>query len=257
MQTRPLNPRQLKFLRLYLGKHPHLHGNATACYQAVYNLESERSAQVCASKLLGRPLIKAAIDRAEQSAFKQLNVDAAFVLAENLRMYKRAMGDDSYEHVEVKADPVTGVDVVTVSEQRGYDPATAHKALTSIGQHKDVQAYTQTIEHSHTHYLEQRLAARSKLIEGRAAAAPSSLLEHGDYAQVTIDPSVVEGAQVVAHRNGVGDDSNARMHIDDEAHASHTPVGEVEKRVHRGGGQAIASRGKDVPARDAQRATAK
>lgn len=160
-----------QFLKLYLGKTP-IAGNATQCYKAVYGNDlPERSAQSGASRLLQLDHIKRAIIKAEALALKRLAVDAQYVLEENMRLYSRAMGDDSYDEVRVFTDPDTGQERVELAERRSYDPATAHKALTSIGQHRDVQAFTQTVEHTHTHVLEQRLAARSKIIEGRSIAS--------------------------------------------------------------------------------------
>ena len=63
-----------------------------------------------------------------------------------------------------------------------------------IGNHRDISAFTQNIEVSHTHHLEQRLAARSKLIEGSAqvldAPRPSTVTSQ--------DRVALPGAQVVA-----------------------------------------------------------
>lgn len=163
-----LNGLQRQWVKLYTGRSK-IAGNATQCYKAVYGLTNERSAQVGGSRLLANPNVQAILAQAEARAMEQLSIDAKFVLAESLRLYQRAMGDDAYDHVTVETDPETGEERVSVREQRSYDPATAHKALQAIGQHKDVQAFTVTVEHNHTHHLEQRLAARSKVIEGRAA----------------------------------------------------------------------------------------
>ena len=95
------------------------------------------------------------------------------------------MGDEAYDHVETRVDPDTGAELVTHREERSYDPATAHKALTSIGQHKDVQAFAVTVEHNHTHRLEQALARRGKQIE---AAAEARTIEHAPQAAELVAP---------------------------------------------------------------------
>ena len=162
-----LNQRQRRFLKLYLGD-SEIAGNGTRCYMAAYSQENIQCAQRSASKLLKNPHVRALIDKVESAAFEELQIDAKYVLGQSIRLLDRAMGDDSFDVVEVETDPDTGSERVSVTSQRSYDPATAHKALQLIGQHKDVQAFQVTVEHNHTHHLEQRLAARSKLIEGRA-----------------------------------------------------------------------------------------
>lgn len=162
-----LNQRQRLFVKLYLGSTA-IHGNGTRCYMAAYETENVLAAQRSASRLLKNQDVQAIITAVETAALEQLQVDATFVLGESLRLYQRAMGDDSFETVEVDTDPETGCERVNVTSRRDYDPATAKAALQLIGQHRDVQAFTQTVEHNHTHHLEQRLAARSAVIEGRA-----------------------------------------------------------------------------------------
>jgi hypothetical protein len=178
---------------------------------------AERSAQVGGARLLALPHIKEAITKANE---------IALAVRENLRLYARAMGDDSYDHIKVDIDPDTGAERVHVTEHRSYDPATAHKALQSIGQHKDIQAFTQTIEHNHTHQLEQRLAARSKVIEGRAqvltaaggAGLPDPLPgQHAD----PVD-AVAMHDDDAEHASPMGED-----------HAGHGAGGAGAKRVHR------------------------
>lgn len=226
-RTRAMKFRHRQFLKLYLGQTP-IAGNATQCYKAVFGKDmAERSAQVGGARLLALPHIKEAITKANEIALADLAIDAGFVLRENLRLYARAMGDDSYDHIKVDIDPDTGAERVHVTEHRSYDPATAHKALQSIGQHKDIQAFTQTIEHNHTHQLEQRLAARSKVIEGRAqvltaaggAGLPDPLPgQHAD----PVDAVAMHDDDDAKHASPMG-----------EEHAGHGAGGAGAKRVHR------------------------
>ena len=202
-KNQQLNYRQRKFLQLYTGR-SEIAGNATQCYKAVYAAKDERCAQVGGSRLLRNPVIANRLEKAEQKAIDKLSVDATFVLQENMRLYKRSMGDEAYDSINVTIDPVTGQESVQLTEQRNYDPATAHKALTSIGQHKDIQAFTQTVEHNHTHVLEQRLAARSKVIEGRALRDDVAQLVELEPGQATIE----EGQKRV-HQGGGQTEMNA------------------------------------------------
>lgn len=233
-----LNHRQRQFVRLYLGDSS-INGNGTRCYMAAYSTDNEIAAQRSASRLLKREHVRAIIDAVEAEALDQLQIDANYVKAQSLRLYARAMGDEPFEYAEVQTDPDTGADTVTVTSRREYDPATATKALQMIGQHKDIQAFTQTIEHNHTHHLEQRLAARSKAIEGRAQV----LDDPAQVGQLVDDPGPGQGdpaAQVGTfppfdagdHHNDadtVGADTGGRADT-----AEHT---QAPKRVHAGGGQ--------------------
>jgi phage terminase small subunit len=202
-----LNGKQRAFLKYYLGKDKNLHGYAARCYKAAYGLTDNHSAQVSASRLLHHPIIKELIDEGVARLNEQIVIDAGYVLKESKRLYDRAMGDEAIPgETIIKTDPETGHEIVQATERHEYDPATARQALQMIGQHKNVQAFTQTVEHSHTHRLEQRLAARSKVIEASAGS-------------MGLDPSLVNPAQQLPN-------------LEDTA-----ATAESEKRVHPGGGQ--------------------
>jgi phage terminase small subunit len=199
INTPRLNHKQRQFVKHYMGRNPDLHGNATRSYKAAYGIVDTQSAAVGGSRLLQNPLIKDLVEKARQRLDEQIVADASFVLRESKRLYDRAMGDEPIPgDTVIDVDPETGDERVTVSERREYDPATARAALQLIGQHKSVQAFTVNVEHSHTHRLEQRLASRAKIIEGKAA-------------QVDRDPLLTdqstEGGQVIEagqlhHANG-------------------------------------------------------
>ena len=199
-----LNHKQRQFIKHYMGRDPKLHAHATNSYKAAYGLTDTRSAAVCGSKLLQNPLVRQLIAKATARLDEKIITDSSFVLKQSRRLYDRAMGDEAIPgDAVVTVDPETGEESVHVPETRQYDPATARQALQLIGQHKDVQAFSVTVEHSHTHRLEQRLAARSKVVEGRAG-----LIEH--------DPTLVAGGPLLP---GPG--------VDDKAHAdrAHTDRG--------------------------------
>lgn len=238
-RTRAMKFRHRQFLKLYLGQTP-IAGNATQCYKAVFGKDmAERSAQVGGARLLALPHIKEAITKANEIALADLAIDAGFVLRENLRLYARAMGDDSYDHIKVDIDPDTGAERVHVTEHRSYDPATAHKALQSIGQHKDIQAFSQTIEHNHTHQLEQRLAARSKVIEGRAqvltdSQGSRSLVDQGAAAGGAglPDPDATDANPATHAGDRINDDAHHAAQAG-EGHGAHAAGHAGAKRVHR------------------------
>ena len=246
-----LNVRQRQWLKLYTGRNSKLAGNATRCYKAVYGITNERSAQVLGNKLKNHPVIKSLLDDAEKKALAELQIDARYVLEQTVRLYDRAMGDEPVQLVDVRTDPKTGVDTVTVTETRSYDPATAHKALTAIGQHRDVQAFTQTVEHTHTHRLEQRLAARSKAIEGRAQVLDDPpQLQADPGAQVVTDPGADPASQVVSESPAAAPPGSRPAaappsdphHCSAQQHAGGLDVdpagGRADtKRVHAAGGQ--------------------
>ena len=199
MQTQALNPRQRRFLRLYLGRDDRYNGNASKCYKVVYDPDEERSAKVghsMASKLLKHPIIKEEIERWHDVQRKQTMADATFVLEQSVRLYDRAMGDAPIEVDVIEEDKETGKQRVVTLEKREYQPAIARQALELIGRHTSVQAFQDNVEHTHTHKLEQALARRSKLVEARATnAIPVD--------RALPDPDVIEGkAHVVEEDQG-------------------------------------------------------
>lgn len=168
MATMPnLNPRQHHWLRLYLGRDPELRGNATRCYAKAYGVENEGVAQSGGTRLRRHPILSKLIEKAERDAIATAGIDAQFVLDQSLRLYDIATGDLPTDHEIVDVDE-GGRERRTLRQVRQFDPKSAHQALRMIGDNKHVQAFQQNVEVSHTHYLEERLAAKSKVIEGRA-----------------------------------------------------------------------------------------
>ena len=168
--ARKLNNRQLAFIKVYLGDNSKIAGNATKCYRSVYgDTASDRSAQVCASKLLRNPLVKAQIDRSQVKAVQAIDWNARTVLEEAVRLYDRCMGDTSYPVEYSHKDKDTGEYVTVTMQERSYNPQGARAALELIGRNTAIQAFQDNIEVSHTHHLEQALANRAKALEGTAA----------------------------------------------------------------------------------------
>jgi len=140
----------------------------------------------------------------------------------------------------ITIDPLTGDEVVQTSQRHEYDPATARQALQLIGQHKAVQAFTVTVEHSHTPRLEARVAARSKLVEGRAGAMDAGPVLGGpgrsNQVVATVPPGMAE--------LGTG------------AHLDAPATGRL-KKVPSSGGQTKRARATQGTARESAGATAK
>ena len=194
MQNRTLNPKQRKFIQLYLGRDPRFYGHATECYKRVYNSDADdRVAQSAGARLLKVPAIKAIIDKAEEKALQQVGIDAAWVLEQAVELYDRAMG---YKGVDVErvTEDDDGTQVVETTEVRDFNPAIAAKSLEIIGKHTQVQAFQDNVNHTHTHVLEDRLSRRVASIEARAR----TLQQHED------------AAQLQDHINGAGPISEVR-----------------------------------------------
>ena len=177
-QAQPLNARQREFLRLYIGRNTRYRGNATACYAKAYDCSDKKTAQACGSRLTTtNPHIKAAIERANQKAMDNLGIDATFVLQESLHLYDVALGN-----VAIEVDQITKDGSVVPVEVRSLDLGVASRQLDQIGRHTSVQAFQDNVNHSHTHYLEQRLAQRHRELEAKATpidvTAEAELIEN-------------------------------------------------------------------------------
>lgn len=166
--SRGLNPQQALFVKLYLGRDDRYHGNATRSYIRAFGIESERSAQVSSSRLLKKPHVKAIIDEAKRKAIAQAEADARFVLEQSVHLYDVAMGNKA-----VEVDVIMPSGETRAVEKRDLNLTVAGKALDLIGKHTSVQAFTEVVEHTHTHQLVERLNARTKMIEQRAAQQPA------------------------------------------------------------------------------------
>ena len=163
-----LTVKQQAFVRAYLSRDSRYHGNATASYKKAYgDSGNERVAQASGSRLLRLPAIKRKIDTYLAKAAQANQVDANFVLEQSIRIYDRAMGDEA-----VEIDVIAKDGTVRAVEERSHNPAIAVKALELIGKHTSIQAFQDNVEHTHTHRLEQALAARQKQVESKAAAQP-------------------------------------------------------------------------------------
>jgi hypothetical protein len=193
-----MTPKNLQFLRLYLGRNSKYFGNATRCYAKVYECTNERVSQTSGSRLLRRPEIAKAVQQYRDRAAEATQVDANFVLEQSVHLYDVSMGNTA---VEVDA----GVDKlghpITI-ERRDLNLTVASKALELIGRHTTVQAFQDNVEHNHTHRLEKALQAKAKQVE--AAAANRTTIE-GNYTEVSNDlpaPATPEEEKKRVHQEG-------------------------------------------------------
>ncbi len=78
------------------------------------------------------------------------------------------MGDEAYPIEYEHTDPETGEITVETYYMRSFNPAGAEAALELIGRNRGIQAFKDNVEVSHTHYLEEALAKRAKIVEASA-----------------------------------------------------------------------------------------
>ncbi len=168
-RVKQLNFRQRAFVKAYLSDDPITGGNATQSYKKVYGSTcTERSIQTMGSKMLKQPRIAAMLEQAASKAIEEINWNAKKVLEQSVRLYDRCMGDTSYPVTVEYIDKDTHEPAVSTVQRSDYNPAGARSALELIGRNRGIQAFQDNVEVSHTHYLEQQLTARAKVIEGKA-----------------------------------------------------------------------------------------
>ena len=155
--TSKLSAKDHKFADNYFGGPDDLRGNATACYRDLHPRAKDNTCQVEGSKLLSKPMVAKYLQSRREKLTEITGINAEYVLRQSIRYLEIAIGDrpapENFNHAGVKA------------------------ALELIGRHTQIQAFRDTIEHTHTHVLEQRLAARSKAIEQAATNRKLELVE--------------------------------------------------------------------------------
>jgi len=169
--TKELTVKQQAFLKHYLGADMGLHGNATQCYLTVYEC-TLKAAESGGARLLQNAKVQEYIRAHQQIVAEKTGIDAEYVLRQSIRLYNRAMGDEP-----IKVDVVTSSGEQKTIARRDYNPQVAKAALELIGRHTQIQAFSVKVEHSHTHRLEQRLAAKSKAVEKAALNRKLELVE--------------------------------------------------------------------------------
>jgi hypothetical protein len=174
--TSNLTVKQQRCLGLYLGADPRFHGNATQCYFKVYEC-SLKAAESGGARLLQNGKVKTAIRDHQEKLAAKIDITAETMLRDAIRFRDIAFGDLPAIHEQMVKDPETGDYRKVVHLLRQFNPQALGKALELIGRHTQVQAFKDNVEHTHTHRLEQRLAAKSKAVEKAAFERNLALVE--------------------------------------------------------------------------------
>ncbi len=129
------------------------------------------------ARLLQNGKVKAAIRNHQEKLAEKIDITAETMLRDTIRFRDIAFGDLPAIHEQVVKDPETGDYREVVYLLRQFNPQALGKALELIGRHTQVQAFRDTVEHTHTHRLEQALARRSKEVEKAALERTLVLVE--------------------------------------------------------------------------------
>jgi hypothetical protein len=152
-----LSAKDQQFADLYFGGPDDLMGNATACYRHLHPRAKDNTCQVEGSKILSKPMVADYLESRRQELTEATGVNAEYVLRQSIRYLEIVFGD--------RPAPTN------------FNPAGVKGALELIGRHTRVQAFKDTIEHSHTHRLEKALARKSKEVEKAALERNLVLVE--------------------------------------------------------------------------------
>jgi len=175
----------LVFLRLYMGRDTRYHGNGRRSYMRAYDCTNEVIATKSASRLLAKPEIKAKVAAWRKKAEDAVIADQSFVLEQSVHLYDVAMGNKP-----VEVDVIDKQGRVSTVQQRDLNLPVAKGALELIGKHTSVAAFTEQVEHTHTHILQERLRAKSRAVEARALSSPDVIDGHAE--EIEEDPTPAE-----------------------------------------------------------------
>ena len=155
--TNKLSAKDRQFADHYFGGAADVRGNATACYHEIHPRAKQRTCEVNGSRKLRQAEVVEYLESMRDKLTETTGINAEYVLRQSIRYLEIAIGDrpvpENFNHAGVKA------------------------ALELIGHHTRVQAFKDTIEHSHTHRLEKALARKSKEVEKAALERNLVLVE--------------------------------------------------------------------------------
>jgi len=188
------------FADKYYGGPDNLRGSAKACYKHLHPRCKDSTAATEGPALLRKPQVRAYLEQQGKKITERAEINAQWVLEQSVRLFDRCMGDEAYPVEYTITDKETGEKSTGTYFNRSFNAAGARAALELIGRNTGIAAFSDQIEVSHTHYLEQQLAKRSKLIEGRAQVVTNKPPRITDKpalsdrsAQVVADPDLVAG----------------------------------------------------------------
>ena len=167
--TGKLTVKQQRFLELYLGDDPDLHGNATRSYAKSYGCTT-RSAAAAGERLLRNVEIQLQIAAFQAELQEKMKITAESVLADSVRFRDIAFGDVGSVEERLVEDKATGEWSVQQFTVRRFNAGAVGKAIELMGKNCIVQAFLDKVDVSHTHILEERLNERTKKVTAAAAA---------------------------------------------------------------------------------------
>lgn len=169
MGGKQLTVKQQSFLGYYLGAEPGLSGNATCSYRTAYGCTT-RSAAVAGQRLLRNVDIQSHIAAFQAELQEKMKITAESVLADAVRLRDLAFGDVGAVEERLVEDKATGEWSVQQFMVRRFNPQAVGKAIELMGRNCVVAAFIEKVDVSHTHLLEERLNARTKLVTAAAEA---------------------------------------------------------------------------------------
>jgi len=172
--TNNLSPKDREFADRYFGGSDDCRGNAARCYRYLYPRCMVSTAETNGPRLLRKAQVQEYLASKARKLREATEINAQWVLEQSIRLYKRCMGDEAYPVEYTITDKDTGERSAKTCAIRSFNAAGARAALELIGRNSGIGAFTEVIEVSHTHYLEEQLAKRSKVIEGRAQVVNDS-----------------------------------------------------------------------------------
>jgi phage terminase small subunit len=176
MMTGKLTIKQQRFLELYLGAEPGQSGNSTKSYMAAYGC-SEKCAGASGPRLLANVRIKEAIAKHQERVQEKVDVTAATVLQDAIRFRDIAFGDVGAVEEKLVEDKETSEFYIKVFHVRRFNAQAVGKAIELMGRNCVVQAFQESVEVSHVHYLEEALNRRLKDVEDAAAKRKRELVD--------------------------------------------------------------------------------
>ncbi|RLA58379.1 MAG: hypothetical protein DRR04_11090, partial [Gammaproteobacteria bacterium] len=121
--------------------------------------------------LLRKPQVQTYLEQQGEKVAERAEINAQWVLEEAVRLYRMAIGE--IHAIQERIVEKQYEDGSTYCETERYelcntDLRAALRALEMIGKHIAVQAFSQKVEVTHTHHLEQLLAKRASQVEQAA-----------------------------------------------------------------------------------------
>jgi len=164
-----LSPKERQFADKFFGGSNQMRGSAKACYKHLHPRCKDSTAETNGPRLLRKAQVREYLDSKAQKLQEETEINAKWVLDQSVRLYRMAIGEIPViqEQIIEKQDENGNTFFETeYFELRKTDLRAAVRALWLIGKHAAIGAFSQKVEVSHTHRLEEILAKRAKRVEG-------------------------------------------------------------------------------------------